>query len=185
MFLKRFLICLLFAVISILHLDAQIQRRFFGYSFGSSKQAVLQGMKGKGYAIQNTSEGFMAIGSISEPIVFGGYAWEWVNFKFNNNKLFDVSFCITTETSSSQIIIQNYIQLTRKLDDKYAQLGRDYYNEQNIQWFDSHTGVICRYMYIDSDNNIVNYPTKKLNMYLWYYDIDESNIKRVNDETEL
>lgn len=183
--MRRTLVCIVFAILGLLQLNAQIQRNFFGYSFGSSKQLVLQGMRGKGYTIQDTSEGFVAHGTIQNPIKFGGYEWEWVNFKFYGNKLYDVSFCITTNLSSSQTIIEHYNNLIQQLDRKYAQYDREIYNDKNAQWIDSNTGVICRYMYIDSNGDLVDYPTRRVNMYLWYYDKNGNKRKWDNDNSEL
>lgn len=170
---------------TLLPLNAQIQRKFFGFSFGSSKQIVLQGMRAKGYSIGNTSEGFMALGSTQNPIKFGGYEWEWVDFKFFGNKLYDVCFCVTTDKASSQTIIENYNNIFRQLDSKYAQYNRDIFDDKNAQWGDNNTGVICRYMYIDSNHNRVDYPTKRVNMYLWYYDKNATKRKWDNDNSEL
>ena len=165
--------------------SAHISRSFLGYSFGSSKQAVLQGMRGKGYSIQRSSEGFMAVGTSQNPIMFGGLEWEWVNFNFISDKLYDVTFCLTTDNASPQYIIEQYNQLIKQLDDKYAQCSMEIYDERNAQWSDSDTGVICRYMYMDSDGNMVNNPTKRLNMYLWYYDKNGTKLKAQQDKSEL
>ncbi len=183
--MRRTLVCIVFAILGLLQLNAQIQRKFYGFSFGSSKQVVLQGMRGKGYTIHNTSEGFMAFGTTQNPIKFGGYEWEWVNFKFFGNKLIDVTFCITTDQSSSQTIIEHYNNLIRQLDSKYAQYNREIYNDQNAQWGDSNTGVICRYMYVNSDGNTVDYPTRNVNMFLWYYDKNGNKKKWDSDNSEL
>lgn len=183
--MRRFLIITVISTLALLPLNAQIQRKFWGYSFGSSKQVVLQGMRAKGYSIDNTSEGFLAIGTTQNPIKFGGYEWEWVSFKFFGNKLYDVSFCVTTDKASSQTIIEHYNSLIRQLDNKYAQYDREIYDDKNAQWGDSNTGVICRYMYIDSNHNIVDYPTRKVNMYLWYYDKNGNKRKWDNDNSEL
>lgn len=164
---------------------AQIQRKFLGYTFGSTKQIVLQGMKGKGYIINNTSEGFMAKGTIHNPIKFGGYEWEWVSFKFFGNKLYDVVFCITTDKSSSQTIIADYKGLIKQLDEKYAQYERDIPNDKNALWGDNNTGVICRYMYINSEGDMVDYSTKRVNMYLWYYDKNMTKKKWEKEQSEL
>ena len=60
--MRRFFILMLIATLFGLPLKAQIQREFFGFSFGTSKQIVLQDMRAKGYSISITSEGFMAEG---------------------------------------------------------------------------------------------------------------------------
>ena len=183
--MKKFLILIVFTTIGLLQMNAQIQRKFYGYSFGSTKQVVMQGMKGKGYTINNTSEGFMAIGTNRNPIKFGGYEWEWVTFKFNDNKLYDVSFCITTRKTSPQIITEHYKSLIRQLDYKYAQYEREIYDEKNAQWSDSNTGVICNYMYLNNEGDIVDYPTRRVNMYLWYYDKNGNKKKWEKDNSEL
>ena len=183
--MKKYLICIILVTIGTFQLNAQIQRQFFGYSFGASRQVVLQGMKGKGFEIHNTSNGFMAYGSYKKPLIFGGYEWEFVSFKFYKNRLYDVSFCITTKHTSSQIIINHYNDLIKRLDYKYAQCKREIYDDLNAQWSDNKTGVICRYMYLNSEGDLVEYPTRKVNMYLWYYDFNGNKQKWDNDDSDL
>ena len=183
--MRRLYIFIILFTLSLCSLNAQIQRKFYGYSFGSSKQSVLQGMRSKGYHIINTSEGFIAVGENPNPILFGGYRWESVMFKFFGNKLYEVSFCTTTDISSAQTIVENYNNLIKLLGSKYSQYNEEIYDEQNAQWKDDNTGVICRYMYFDSNDDWVDYPTKRVNMYLWYYDINGNKRKFDNDNSEL
>lgn len=183
--MRRLMIYIVFATLGLLQLNAQIQRKFLGYSFGSSKQIVLQGMKGKGYTIKNTLEGFAVIGTPQRPVKFGGYEWEGVTFKFFENKLYDVTFIISTNKSTSQSIIDNYYKLIKQLDKKYAQYDRKIYGDQDAQWSDSNSGVICNYVYIDSNGNSVDYPTRRVCMSLWYYDKNTNKKKWEKDNSEL
>lgn len=183
--MRKILLIILFATIYLLQANAQIQRTFFGCPFGSSEQKVKQVMKSKGLILGDTSEGFRVMDANDNLITFGGHKWECVSFKFYKNKLYQVTFMLTTSYSSSQTIIEQYIRLREQLDEKYAHLNIEMNNEKDAQWGDDNTGLICRYMYLDSNDNMVEKPTNKVNMYLWYYDKNLTGIKYNNDQSEL
>ena len=184
--MKKILLIILFTTIYLLQANAQIQRTFFGCPFGSSEQKVKQVMKSKGLILGDTSEGFIAMDANGNLITFGGHKWESINFKFYKNKLYEVGFVLTTDNSPSQTIIEQYIKLREQLYEKYAPYFNNETHLDNFdQWNDNNTGVICRYMYIDSNDNMVEVPTNKVYMYLWYYDKNLIGIKYKNDQSEL
>ena len=184
--MKKILLIILFTTIYLLQANAQIQRTFFGCPFGSSEQKVKQVMKSKGLILGDTSEGFLVMDANDNLITFGGHKWECVSFKFYKNKLYQVTFMLTTSYSSSQTIIEQYIKLREQLDEKYSNMERNSaFEDKSTFWYDDNTGLICRYMYLDSNDNMVEKPTNRVNMYLWYYDKNLIGIKYNNDQSEL
>ena len=184
--INRILISIIFATLGLLQSNAQIQRNFLGFTFGDSKQIVAQALRNKGYIIEFDSDGngIVAEGTSRNPIVFGGYEWQAAGFEFVNNKLYDVSFCISTYVAISRDeIIHRHNQLVYLLHEKYSQYNEEI-SKQDAHWSDNNTGLICRYYYADSDGNIVNY-SNIVQMYLWYYDLNLTKQKWDNNSSDL
>lgn len=171
-----------------LNINAQIQRTFFGCSFGCSKQATIQKMKNLGYNIQNTDDGFLAENKIAHNIKFGGYTWSFVEFKFYKNSFYNICFCSSSYTNQSKrMSLINYRELRNKLNKKYSQCHKDDWGVADISWTDSKTGLICRYLYINNSGEIGYQDAydKHLNLYLWYYDKNITRLIGKNEDSEL
>lgn len=182
----KILISIVFAALGLLQSNAQIQRNFLGFTFGDSKQTVAQALRNKGYILDYDADGngIGAEGTARNPIVFGGYEWQGAYFCFFNNKLYDVSFCISTYVATTQDVIDRHNQLVYLLHSKYAQYDEEI-SDQEAKWSDSNTGLICRYYYADRDGNIVNYKSNIIQMYLWYYDNNLTKLKWENNSSDL
>lgn len=184
---KRIIISIVLIQVVCLNVSAQIQRVFLGCSFGCTKQAAIQKLKLQGYNILYTDEGFTATHKVSHQVKFGGYKWDFVDFKFYKNALYNVVFCVSSYTEQTKTMsIINYKELKSKLSTKYSQYSKDDWGEAGISWNDHRTGVICRHLYV-STNGETSYQdlyNRHLNLYLWYYDkkINKNIVNKENDE---
>nr|DAF12166.1 MAG TPA: hypothetical protein [Crassvirales sp.] len=168
--------------------NAQIQRTFFGFSFGCSKQVAIQKMKTLGYNIQNTDEGFIAESKINNNIKFGGYTWNFVEFKFYKNSFYNICFCSSSYTNQSKrMSLINYKELKNKLNKKYSQCHKDDWGVAGVGWRDSKTGLICRYLYMNNRGETAYQDAydKYLNLYLWYYDKKTTGLINKSENNEL
>lgn len=160
---------------------SQIQRTFLGCSFGCTKQVAVQKIKALGYNIHKTEEGFTAEHKVSQTVKFGGYTWEFVEFKFHKNHLYNVLFCNSAYTDQAKTIAQiAYKELKEKLGKKYINNSKSDWGVAGISWTDSRTGVICRTLYVNNlgETSYQDSSDKHLNLYLWYY--DKLTLKTIN-----
>lgn len=185
--MKKYILSLLLFLVSIT-LNAQIQRTFFGCTFGSTKAVVAQKMKALGYNIHYTDEGFMAEQKISHNVKFGGYTWSFVDFKFYKNSFYNICFCNSSYTyQSKKMSLISYRELRNKLNKKYSQCYKNDWGVADIGWTDSKTGLICRYLYVNDADEIVYQDSydKHLNLYLWYYDKNTMKFIKKSEDNDL
>lgn len=179
--MKRIYLILIMFIFTISYSFSQIQRTFLGCSLGNTKQLVLQKIKSYGYTIYKTTDGFYAESNIYHKIKFGGYYWKIMDFKFYKNLLYTVTFCSTSYSSQSkEMLLTDFKELKEKLYKKYGSKGSLFYEARDISLDDSKTGVVCRYLYLNNEGD-VSYQdayNKRLNLYLWYYDIQTN--KKIN-----
>ena len=181
--------CILALLFIVLQVEAQLQRKFYGHSFGSSKQSVVQTMKSKGYQVNEVSNKIWVTYPKVGTINFGGLDWEVIEFDFFQNKLTSVTFCVSTEIYTPSIIVEKYNQTEERLINKYqCYIGNRPLTKSGakcIDFSDDKTGLIFRYLHIDSNGEISLTPTKKIHIYLWYYDKDLMAKKYDNENSEL
>jgi hypothetical protein len=186
--MKKILSILVFIFV-VLQIDAQLQRKFFGHSFGSSKQSVVQTMKSKGYQVDNYSNKIYVTNPKLKTINFGGLDWECIVFEFFQNKLMSVTFCVTTDTYTPSVIVDKYNETEERLINKY----QDYIDNRPlaksgakcIDFSDDKTQLIFRYIHIDSNGDASLTPTKRINLYLWYIDREIMVQQHESENSEL
>ena len=181
--MKRILLSVIVLVTGLAQANAQIQREFLGCSLGASPQEVFQEISDKGYNIENTDDGFSAQSMENNPIVFRGCEWEYVFFSFYEDKLYSVSFVLSTDKSPVKTVIDGHNSLMTQFEEEYSQYKDENSDGKISIWNDGNTAIICKYFYFDDNANEVDYTTDKASMGAMFFDYKVS-IRIVSEESE-
>lgn len=89
-----------------------IQTKFFGNSFGSSMQEMM-------FSIDECKkEDYNKLSVMNQR--FGGYSWDFVDFRYTRNKLYNVNFSKYYENKGTALSFFN--KLKSQLEEKYKSL---------------------------------------------------------------
>ena len=184
--MKRTFTILLFAIVCIFQTNAQIQRSFFGCTFGANKQTVKQAMAGLGYSMHDKGKTINCYSFGDESITFGGYNWYSVIFEFYNDSLLAVAFNNNTDAKkySPANISNQYERLVRDLDTKYNQFKRETTTGTAL-WQDEQTSVACHCICYDEQNNCVDHATENVMLMLYYTDNKKTLERAKSERSEL
>lgn len=154
-------------LLNVLASSAQIQRKFLGFTLGStSKTAVYNYLKTNHIKFIKNEEGEYC----AEKVKFAGEIWEYVWFSFYNGKLYNVDFSISEYSKPIESMDLIYKRLDNSLSRKYA-IYYDYnestserkvYRDNTIQisflyrYFQGSKSLSIMYTYLPILNSIVS-----------------------------
>ena len=123
-------ILLIILMMLSLHADAQIQRRFFGFTLGvANKQQITYHFKKQNKTVSNDN-GVLVVKNLK----FGGQFWDEVRFAFYKNRFYEIFLVSSTRYNSKDLLDDRWDYLLNSFFEKY----RNYYypdSEEYTRYF--------------------------------------------------
>lgn len=150
--MKKKGLVIILALICSLGMSAEIQRKFFGLTLGTSTENdVIEYFEGKGIEVTRASLTSVEV----EDMKFGGYMWSTVIFDFFEDKLASVCFLNLGDDISSTKERWNY--LNEKINEKYKlYYVPDKSSDESIMYMDNETAFFLRKNFIDYKNGVLS-----------------------------
>ena len=102
--------------------NKNVQDKFFGVSFGESKETLIEALKKEGFVanLELSTEEFVHFFPIkSKYYSFGGYNWEILDITFSNDKFVGIRFMSSSKDKATAM--SEYEQLNKSLTNKYKE----------------------------------------------------------------
>lgn len=141
-------------------LNAQIQRKFLGFTLGSStKSAVINGLKAKGFKpVTDDNETYSV-----RYIKFAGHTWPYAAFTFYKGILHTVNFSDSDGLTPRQTIDVIWETLDTNLSEKYGKYyDSEFSSSVKKEFADGRTRIVFNYDFFQGSKI----------MSLMYYDIN-------------
>ncbi len=169
--MKRIMLLLLLTFSVSVH--AQIQRKFYNFTFGlTQKSQVYNYFKAKGYRIRNIDENTIAVNDVK----FGGFDWGVSYFSFYNNKFYQVYFMSSEHDMIKETLDEQWGLLNTKIMTKYSDyIVRSMSSDKEKYFLDSKTVMKLEYEYFQGSWALS----------VIYYDDKLFNLKTSSEDSEL
>lgn len=102
--------------------NENVQDKFFGVSFGESKETLIETFKKEGFVAgfaTSTEEYVHFFPTKSQYYSFGGYNWEMLDITFSNDKFVGIKFMNSSKDKAEAM--SQYEQLKELLTNKYKE----------------------------------------------------------------
>jgi hypothetical protein len=102
--------------------NENVQDKFFGVSFGESKETLIETFKKEGFVANfatSTEEYVHFFPTKSQYYSFGGYNWEMLDITFSNDKFVGIKFMNSSKDKAEAM--SQYEQLKKLLTNKYKE----------------------------------------------------------------
>lgn len=151
---------------------SQIQNKFFGCRFGSDMSCLLEVLENKNNMIGENN-------LIVTNIRFGGFIWDFAEFRYIENQLFGVSFNIKDKNKHK--IVERFSILKDKLDNKYYNYSMLNVSDEQTQYYEDNENVCSlKYEYGEAANG-----GKYWFVRLYYWNNRLAKIALNKDDAEL
>lgn len=173
--MKKVVLFILFVAVSFFANAQKIQTHFFGNSFGSSMQDMMLSVDDCKKVEYNKLTAM--------DVRFGGYTWDFVNFKYVRNKLYHVNLSKYYENKHSALTF--FSNIKQQLKAKYGSLyiSEMDYNVLGVK------GIFIADNYSRVAINVDHSKSKGGKMYYYvdldYFDADLWEIASEEDNNEL
>ncbi len=145
-------VLLIFLMMLSINADAQIQRRFFGFTLGmANKQQISNHFKS-----QNKSVSYEDDVLVVKNLKFGGQIWDEVRFAFYKNKFYQIFLVSSTGNNSKELLDNRWDFFLNSFFEKYG----DYYSPDSEEYtkFFLDDNTVLRFHYENSQG-------------IWYQDL--------------
>lgn len=140
--------------------NENVQDKFFGVSFGESKETLIETFKKEGFVANlatSTEEYVHFFPTKSQYYSFGGYNWEMLDITFSNDKFVGIKFMNSSEDKAAAM--SQYEQLKKLLTNKYKETivekkDTTVYGQTVIFSKDTYAGAAC-FRYESISKNIL------------------------------
>lgn len=170
---RRNVLVLVFITLFSLNSSAQIQRKFYDFTFGlTQKSQVYNYFKAKGHRIRIIDENTIAVNNVK----FGGFDWGVSYFSFYKNKFYQVNFMSSENDMIKESLDDQWELLDSKIMAKYSKyIVKNMSSDKEKYYFDSKT--VTKLVYELFQGSWV--------LSIIYYDDKLFNLKSSSEDSEL